>query len=152
MATFLNADQNAFTVIIKIKRKHIVFSGDLMREESVQYFTETEEEFANLLIKIGTKKNVARMLVFLSNTPNATSREIERGVDMRQPEVSIAIKYLAKQGWINCEEIPSDKKGRPQKNYSLAVPVKEIISSIEEEKKNEANNRLALVRKMREYV
>jgi len=123
-----------------------------MREESVQYFTETEEEFANLLIKIGTKKNVARMLVFLSNTPNATSREIERGVDMRQPEVSIAIKYLAKQGWINCEEIPSDKKGRPQKNYSLAVPVKEIISSIEEEKKNQANNRLALVRKMREYV
>jgi predicted transcriptional regulator len=78
-----------------------------MRQESVQYFTETEKEFANLLIKIGTKKNIAKVLVFLANTPEATPREIERGIDIRQPEVSIAIKYMAEQGWIKSIEIPS---------------------------------------------
>jgi predicted transcriptional regulator len=46
-----------------------------MRTESVMYFTEKEEEFANLLIEIGTKRNVAKVLVFLANTPEATSRE-----------------------------------------------------------------------------
>jgi predicted transcriptional regulator len=67
--------------------------------KNVMYFTEKEEEFANLLIEIGTKRNVAKVLVFLANIPEATSREIERGTDLRQPEVSIAMGYLMEQGW-----------------------------------------------------
>ena len=77
-----------------------------MRQETVEYFTDKEEEFANLLIEIGTKKNVAKVLVFLANTPEATSRAIERGTDMRQPEVSIAMKYLMNQDWIKVVRAP----------------------------------------------
>jgi predicted transcriptional regulator len=123
-----------------------------MRTENVQYFTEKEEEFANLLIEIGMKKNVAKVLVFLTNIPEATSRAIERGTDLRQPEVSLAFKYMAGQGWITSKEIPSEKKGRPNKKYSLAVSVKEIMATIEKAKKDEANNQLALVKKMRDYI
>ena len=119
-----------------------------MREKSVQYFTETEEEFANLLIGIGMKKNVAKMLVFLANTPEATSRAIERGTDMRQPEVSLAVKYLMDRGWIRSRESPSENKGRPMKVYALAKPITVIIDCIETEKKNEANNQLALIKKI----
>ena len=119
---------------------------------NVFFFTEREEVFVNLLIEIGTSKNVAKILVFLANTPEATSRDLERGTDMRQPEVSIAIKYLTDQGWIKSREVPSEKKGRPMRNYSLAVPVKEIIAVIEKTKKNEANNQLAPVNKMRNYL
>ncbi len=71
-----------------------------MKEQSILVFTDKEEEFVNLLIKIGIKKTVAQTLVFLANTPEATSRELERGTDLRQPEVSIAIKYLDEQGWV----------------------------------------------------
>jgi len=123
-----------------------------MKQQNVLLFTDKEEEFVNLLIEIGTKKTVAQMLVFLANTPEATSRDLERGTDLRQPEVSIAIKYLDERGWSKCREIPSEKKGRPQKTYSLAVPVKEIVAAIEKEKKNEATQKLALVRKMRDYI
>jgi predicted transcriptional regulator len=123
-----------------------------LRQETVHYFTEKEEEFANLLIEIGTKKNVAQLLVFLVNTPEATSREIERGTDLRQPEISIAMKYLGDQGWIRERDTPSESKGRPQKRYSLAVPIKEIFSAIEKEKKAEANHRLEMIRKMREFL
>ena len=124
-----------------------------MRQESVQYFTEKEEEFANLLIEIGTKKNVAKVLVFLANTPEATSRAIERGTDMRQPEVSIAMKYLIDQGWIkSCESRPSENKGRPMKVYELAKSITEIMGCIEKEKKIEANNQLALIKKLRGYL
>jgi predicted transcriptional regulator len=123
-----------------------------MKQESVQYFTEKEEEFANLLIAIGTKKNVATVLVFLTSTSEATSRAIERGTDLRQPEVSIAMKYLMDQGWINSRENTSANKGRPMKVYELAKPINEIMDCIEKEKKKEANNQLALLKKLRDYI
>ena len=69
-----------------------------MKQENVQYFTEKEEAFVDLLIEIGTKKNVAKLLVFLANMPEATSRAIERGTDLRQPDVSIAMKIPGRQG------------------------------------------------------
>ncbi|HII99676.1 MAG TPA: MarR family transcriptional regulator [Methanoregula sp.] len=123
-----------------------------MLTKTIQLFTEKEEEFANLLIEIGTKRTIAKALVFLANTKEATSRDLERGTDLRQPEVSTAIKYLEKQGWIKSWKTPSDKKGRPVWNYALAVPVPEIMTSIEKQKKTEANNQLALIRKMRSYI
>ena len=123
-----------------------------MRIENVMYFTEKEEEFANLLIEIGTKKNVAKVLVFLSSTPEATSRAIERGTDMRQPEISMAMKYLMDQGWIRSRESSGESKGRPIKIYELAKPFNEIMDCIENEKKTEANNKLALVQKLREHL
>ena len=123
-----------------------------MRTENVQYFTEKEEAFVNLLIDTGTKKNVAKLLVFLANTPEATSRSIERGTDLRQPEICIAVKYLTDQGWIKEHEKSSENKGRPQKVYQLAMPMTKIIGCIEEVKKKEAKNQLALVGKLREYI
>lgn len=56
-----------------------------MLTKTIQLFTEKEEEFVNLLIEIGTKRTIAKVLVFLANVPKATSREIERGTDLRQP-------------------------------------------------------------------
>lgn len=123
-----------------------------MRKEVVQYLSEKDEEFASLLIDIGMKTNVAKVLVFLVNAKESTSRDIERGIDLRQPEVSLAMKYMAGQGWITSNEIPSAKKGRPNKKYSLALPVKDIVAVIEKNAKNEANQQLALVKKMRDYV
>lgn len=123
-----------------------------MRQENVEYFTEKEEEFANLLIEIGTKKNIAKALVFLASTPKADSRAIERGTDMRQPEISLATKYLMDQGWIKNHESPSENQGRPMKIYELAKPMTVIINCIEKEKKNEINNKLVLIRKLRDYL
>jgi len=126
--------------------------GIFMRQESIQYFTDKDEEFVNLLIKIGTRRNVAKMLVFLASTKEATSRAIERGTDMRQPEVSMAMKSLIELGWIKSRESPSENKGRPTKIYTLAKPIDEIINFIESEKKNETRYKIALVRKLRNYL
>ena len=69
-----------------------------MKEKTVIYLSDKEEEFVSVLTRVGTRKNVAKVLVFLANTVKATSRMIERGVDLRQPEVSVALKYMAEQG------------------------------------------------------
>lgn len=46
-----------------------------------------------------------------------------------------ALYWIPDQGWIKTQEIPYDKKGRPVKNYALAVPVPEIMTSIDEQKR-----------------
>jgi predicted transcriptional regulator len=122
-----------------------------MRQENIQYFSETEEEFANLLVELGTKKTIATVLVFLASTPEATSRSIERGADMRQPEISLATKELIDKGWIRSREIPSENKGRPTKVYELAKPIDTIMKSIETEKKEAMNHQLSLLKKLKEY-
>ncbi|MFA4826143.1 MAG: ArsR family transcriptional regulator [Methanoregula sp.] len=123
-----------------------------MREERIILFSDREEEIVNLLIKIGTGRNIASTLVFLARTHEATSREIERGTTMQQPAVSIAMKYLIERHWVTSCEIPSVWKARPMKKYSLAISFKEILAVITKEKKREANNHLEVIQKLREEI
>ncbi|NLD57842.1 MAG: ArsR family transcriptional regulator [Methanomicrobiales archaeon] len=123
-----------------------------MRTQSVTYFTEHEEEFVNLLIEIGMRRTVAKVLVYLANTEEATSRDIERGTDLRQPEVSIAMNYMFGRDWLKNRESKAMSKGRPVKIYSLAKPIAKIMDSIEQEKKEEARHRLEQVKKLRQYL
>ncbi len=68
---------------------------------------------------------------------------------MSQPEVSVATKYLQDEGWITSRETSSPNKGRPMKIYRLANPITKITGKIEKQKKIEAKNQLALVKKLR---
>jgi len=123
-----------------------------MRTEQVMYFTQKEEEFATILTDLGMKRNVAKVLVYLANTDEATSRNIERGTDLRQPEVSIAMGYLLEKKWVTCRESKSESKGRPVKIYKLSWDIGEIMDGIEKEKKKEATNQLNLIKKLRDYI
>jgi predicted transcriptional regulator len=69
---------------------------------------------------IGMKKNIAHVLVFLAYTPEATSRAIECGTDLRQPEVSQAMKNLKEHGWVTSHTDSPGNKGRPKKIFVLA--------------------------------
>jgi predicted transcriptional regulator len=113
---------------------------------------EKEEELVNLLFKIGIKRNVAKVLVFLAKTPTATSRVIDRGTDLRHFEVATVMQYLKKQGWIKSRENKAKSKGRPVKFYELAKPIPEIVNGIEKEKIKVANDQLQLIQKLRNYV
>ena len=128
--------------------------GDVtrMKTECVTFFTEREEEFANLLIRLGTRKNIAMVLVYLANLPEVTSRQIERGTDLRQPEVSLALRYLITRNWVACREMVVPARGRPHKIYNLERPFSDIIESIQEEKRLEANQKIKLAKKLRTFV
>jgi predicted transcriptional regulator len=123
-----------------------------MRPDKVLYFTEKEEEFTSLLMGLGLKRNVAKVLVYLANTRESTSRDIERGTDLRQPEVSIAMRYLTECAWIKARESKTESKGRPVKIYELARPIGEIMDSIEKDKKREAKTQLDLIQKLRDHI
>jgi predicted transcriptional regulator len=116
------------------------------------HLTEKEEEFTNLLVELGTKRNVARVLVFLANIPEATARDIQQGTDLRQPSVSTAVRYLIQQSWATSWETKAENEGRAATIYGLSRPFHEIIDCIEQEKKKEAINQIALVQKVRYHL
>jgi predicted transcriptional regulator len=124
-----------------------------MVTKNVMYFTDEDVEFVHLLVTIGIQRTVATVLVFLANTTGATSRDIERGTDLRQPEVSSAMKFLTGRAWVKSHEIPQGYKGgRPSRVYELAKPITGIIDCIEKETKDKAKDKLALFRKLQDYL
>ena len=120
--------------------------------EKVMVFTEEDEEFSNLLTEIGLKRNVAKVLIYLAMTEEATSREIERSTDLRQPEVSIAMRTLKENEWIESRESKAESKGRPVKIYRLSKPITEIMDTIEKNKREEVENQLKLIQKIRAHL
>ncbi len=123
-----------------------------MGQEIGTNLAKKEEELVNLLFGIGIKRNVAKVLVFLAKTPTVTSRAIDRGTDLRHPEVATVMQYLKKRGWIRSQENKARSKGRPGKIYELAKPIPEIVNGIEKEKIQEANDQLQRIQKLRNYV
>jgi len=123
-----------------------------MIEKTIHLLTDKEEAFVSLLVRIGIKQTIARTLVLLARLKTATSRDIEHGADLCQPEVSVAMKYLAEKGWVESQEFLSPRKGRPVKIWNLKVPVGQILDSIGREKQDELKMRMETIRKVRSFV
>ena len=109
-----------------------------MRQFSVKVLDDDDREFVEVLRDLGIPRNVASMITYLANVEEATSREIEIGSNLRQPEVSIAMRTLRNNDWVEEREIKKDGKGRPMKVYRLTISLEEIIRHFEEEKKRES--------------
>ena len=96
------------------------------------------DEFASMLMKVGLKRNVAKVLTYLAGVEEATSREIEMGSDLRQPEVSIAMREIRKLDWVSERDEKNPGKGRPYRIYKLNKSLAEIIGYLETEKARES--------------
>jgi predicted transcriptional regulator len=96
------------------------------------------DEFASMLMKVGLKRNVAKVLTYLAGVEEATSREIEMGSDLRQPEVSIAMREIRKLDWVSERDEKNPGKGRPYRIYKLNKSLAEIIEYLETEKTRES--------------
>lgn len=94
-----------------------------MSHETIQFFTGTEEVLVNLLIDTGMQKNIAPVLVFLAGIPEATSHAIERETDLRQPDVSLAMKSLKERGWINPARSPLRIRAGPRTSMGRQCPL-----------------------------
>jgi len=112
--------------------------GDIMRDEFVPVFDQDEEVMTSLLCNIGVKRNLAKALVYLANVDQSVSRNIELGAGLRQPEVSIAMRELRERGWIEEWEQKKEGKGRPLKCYRLSTQLCDIVDSLDDVRKRDA--------------
>ncbi len=103
----------------------------------VEELTEKEERVVSLLAETGLNRNIAKVVVFLAKAGEAVSRDIERAANLRQPEVSLAMKDLKEWGWIKERELKKKGKGRPLKCYKLTRDLKDIVAELVQNKKEE---------------
>jgi len=107
------------------------------------------DEFASILMKIGLKRNVAKVLTYLAGVPEATSREIEIGSDLRQPEVSIAMREIRRLDWIAERDERNPGKGRPYRIYKLNRSLPDIVLYLESENAKEAERVMKQIEKLK---
>ena len=109
------------------------------------------DKLSELLIKIGVPKNTANVFAFLLDGEPRTARQIERVVDLRQPEVSIALKNL--HGFVSVTEQASENKGRPNKVYRMSKKQGDAyLKCIADEKQKEIDGIAANLEKIRRMV
>jgi predicted transcriptional regulator len=97
-------------------------------------------------------RNVASLITYLANTDEATSREIEMGTNLRQPEVSIAMRTLRENNWVAEHDVKAEGKGRPMKIYKLSVPIEKIIKHYEDVKNNESAKTMQAIQKLKDIT
>lgn len=138
--------------MIKIFPKYIS-GGRNMKKEATEVLDENDMEVVRVLTELGVPKNSAKTLMFLSQKGQTKSTEIEQGAKLRQPEVSVAMDYLHKKGnWIKKEEERKEGKGRPIHLYKLAVPISEIVKTLEEDGRTKIKEIEQNIKKLKEYL
>ena len=95
---------------------------------------------------------MATLITYLANTDEVTSREIEIGTDLGQPEVSIGMRTLRQNNWVEERDIKSKEKGRPVRIYKLGVSIEEIIKHYEDVKNSESTQAMESIQKLREMT
>ncbi|MDW5549268.1 transcriptional regulator [Methanosarcina sp.] len=112
----------------------VVADNEFISEDNEFKMGEIEYEMVELLRRLNINRPVALTLACLSKGEEISSQRIEMVSGLRQPEVSIAMRYLRENDWVDMrEEKKNQGKGRPVKLYKLTVRMETIISSIEED-------------------
>lgn len=147
LQNWLQRTVRIFYILKKIPR-HDILGGRGIRGS-------TEERLVDLLTRAGLPRNLGRTLVFLAAKGETTSVEAEKGIGIRQPEVSIAMKELRQRGWVTKRDVKKEGKGRPLHAYRLAVSFSKVVDEIVEAemgrmKEAEANLKI-LQRKARTF-
>lgn len=84
-------------------------------------------EVALLLRAIGMGPNLSRILMFMETAEWVDSPTLQSACDLRQPEVSVAIKDLAERGCIEVRPERLGTRGRPRHLYRMHGSLQEAI-------------------------
>jgi predicted transcriptional regulator len=126
--------------------------GIIIKQSAIKILDERDFEFVEALQSLGIQKSVALLITILASTHEATSREIEMGTGLRQPEVSIAMRTLRENKWVGERDVKAEGKGRPMRVYSLSMPLDKIIEYYENKKRSESAQAMQAIQKLREMT
>jgi len=93
--------------------------------EERDILAENMEAF-ELLKRSGCDNVKAKLLIYFLNKKQGKSRDIERAMNMRQPEVSIGIKKFPKRE-VTGKIVPRKHKGRPEILYTASSKLLDIF-------------------------
>jgi len=102
-----------------------------------------------VLTKAGLSVNEAKVLSYLFKKKEATARELEQNMRMRQPEVSIATTKLFNKSLIDRRVIKTGGKGRPRHVYVVKNEAIDILKGWVANKIEELEDTLKELDRMR---
>ena len=105
-----------------------------MKKREERKLSPQDKKIVDVFTELGMPKNLAKTLMYVSQVKECRSSEIERGANLRQPEVSIAMQVLTDNGWVTKTNQKKEGKGRPIYIYRLQTPIEEIIEQFEQDK------------------
>jgi predicted transcriptional regulator len=124
--------------------------GSIIRDVTIKVADQKDLEFVQGLQSLGINRNVARVITYLKNANEGSTKDIEVATGLRQSEVSIAMQTLRERNWLTEHEIKSNGKGRPSKIYALRATINEIINYYEKEKTQEAARTSEAIQRLKE--
>jgi predicted transcriptional regulator len=125
-----------------------------MKERTTKILDDKDMEFVEILRSLNIPRNVATLIAFLSGIDDqmASSREIEMGTDLRQPEVSAAMRFLRENDWLEEREVEPESRGRPKKVFSLKNGIDSIIEYFEDERTREISEAMKNIQRLRHAI
>ena len=123
-----------------------------MEEIRQQGVDEIDGEIISHLVNLGIAPHIAKTLTYVSQVDECCSSEIERGANLRQPEVSIAMRSLWEKGWVKKRHMKQEGKGRPTHLYRLSKNFTEIIDTIVQDKLSEIEEEKQNITKLRTII
>lgn len=123
-----------------------------MIDFEVKILDENDLTFVSDLRNLGIQRNVALTLVYLSHVAEASSREIEIGTGLRQPEISLAIGFMDDNHWIESRMVKINKKGRPLRVYSLCAEMDKIYGFYEKKANKEYEESVIKIRELKDLI
>jgi len=105
-----------------------------MRKRNSYVLDKQDKKMVQLFAELGMPKNLAKTLLYVSQVDECLSKDIERGADLRQPEVSVAMQELHRRGWTKKRDLKKKAKGRPVHIYKFTVDLPEIVKDLERQK------------------
>lgn len=107
-----------------------------MRQKAFK-FDANDKKMIKLLNSIGINKNTSKILIFFFHTKETISAQLERILELRQPEVSVALRALIQKEWLIKTNIKKGCKGRPTYAYRLVLTPQTVIRKIIQSKQKE---------------
>ncbi len=111
-----------------------------MKTKLAHKLTPHDKKIVDVFEELGMPKNLAKTLMFVSQVDECRSADIERGTNLRQPEVSVSMQELSRLGWVSKRNQKKEGKGRPIYLYRLESPINKIIEHFEQEKLQEIDS------------
>ena len=124
--------------------------GSIIRNVTIKVADEKDLEFVQGLQNLGINRNVARVITYLMDLNERSSKEIETATGLIQSAISIAMRTLRERDWVTEHEIKGDGKGRPLKIYALRVTIDEIIGYYKAKKSQEAAQTIEVIQRLKE--
>ncbi|WP_209678820.1 transcriptional regulator protein [Methanohalophilus levihalophilus] len=110
---------------------------------------DSKEDIIEAFRDLGVSRNLATTIAYLKSVNEASSLDIEMNTGLRQPEVSVAMRAMRKNNWIEESNKKVSGKGRPTKIYSLSIPVDKIVAHFEHQVREENEARLRIIDKLK---